>query len=97
MLAYSMANRFIKIERMSEQAHIPHALTLLENTAHKNCQYHALVMTQRTENHLSIEFQILIFGCSRSYELAGCFDSLSSQPLIHRIDDIHKITIKSLH
>ena len=73
-----MANRFIKNERMSEQAHIPHALTLFENAARKNCQYHVLVMTKRTENHLSIEFQILIFGCRRSYELAGCFDSLSA-------------------
>ena len=34
---------------MSEQAHIPHDLTLFENAAHKNCQYHALVMANRTK------------------------------------------------
>ena len=40
-------------ERKSEQAHIPHAPTLLENAIHYEWQFQALVTGNRTENHLS--------------------------------------------
>ena len=35
---------------MSEQPHIPHATLLLDNAAHNECQCHALVMSNQTEN-----------------------------------------------
>ena len=41
----------IRNERKSKQAHIPHAPTLFENAAHKECQCYALVMGNGTENH----------------------------------------------
>ena len=67
-----MANRFIKNERMSEQAHIPHALTLFENAAHKNCQYHALVMANRTKKIFKYRIpNSFLGGCRRSYESAA--------------------------
>ena len=34
-----------------EQAHIRHALTLLDNAAHKEWECHALVKGNRTDNH----------------------------------------------
>ena len=37
-------------ERKSEQAHIPHAPTLLENAVYNEWQFQALVMGNRTEN-----------------------------------------------
>ena len=37
-------------ERKSEQAHIPHAPTLLENGVYNEWQFHALVTGNRTEN-----------------------------------------------
>ena len=42
-------------ERKSEQAHIPHAPTLLENAVYNKWQFQALVRGNRTENqfHLS--------------------------------------------
>ena len=42
-------------ERKSEQGHIPHAPTLLENAVYNEWQIQALVMGNRTENqfHLS--------------------------------------------
>ena len=42
-------------ERKSEQAHIPHAPTLLENAVNNEWQFQALVTGNRTENqfHLS--------------------------------------------
>ena len=44
-------DNFYLNKRKSEQAHIPHALKLLESAAHNECQCHALVMGIRTENH----------------------------------------------
>ena len=41
-------------ERKSEQAHIPHAPTLLNNAPHKEWQCHALVICYQTENHNQI-------------------------------------------
>ena len=38
-------------ERKSEQAHISHTPTLLDNTAHNEWQCHALLMGNRRENH----------------------------------------------
>ena len=38
-------------ERKSEQAHIPHVPTLLDNAAHNECERHALVMGQSDRNH----------------------------------------------
>ena len=42
-------------ERKSEQAHIPHAPTLLENAVYNEWQFKALVTSNRTKNqfHLS--------------------------------------------
>ena len=37
-------------ERNNEQAHINHAPTLLESSAHNECKCHALVMGNLTEN-----------------------------------------------
>ena len=37
-------------ERKSEQAHIPHAPTLLENAVYDEWQFQALVMGNQTEN-----------------------------------------------
>ena len=44
-----------KNERKSEQAHIPHALSLLENAVYNEWKFQALVTGNRTENkfHLS--------------------------------------------
>ena len=38
-------------ERKSLQAHLPQTPTLLANAAHNECQCHALVMYNRTENY----------------------------------------------
>ena len=42
-------------ERVSKQAHIPHAPTLLENAVYNEWQFQALVTVNQTENqfHLS--------------------------------------------
>ena len=42
--------QWFKNERKSEQAHIPHAPTLLENAVYKEWQFQALMTGNRTEN-----------------------------------------------
>ena len=44
-------NKGISNERKSEQAHIPHAPTLLENDVHNEWQFQALVTGNRTEKN----------------------------------------------
>ena len=47
--------KILRYERKSEQAHIPHAPTLLENAVYNEWQFQALVTGNQTENqfHLS--------------------------------------------
>ena len=44
----------LKNERKSEQAHIPHAPTLLENAVYNEWQFQALVKGSRTENQFHL-------------------------------------------
>ena len=44
----------IQCERKSEQAHIHHAPTLLENVVYNEWQFQALVTGNRTENHFHL-------------------------------------------
>ena len=62
--------KFRANERMSEQAHIPHAPTLIENAVYNKWQFQALVTSKRTENHVSSELhKIILAEVQKGYKL----------------------------
>ena len=62
--------KFRANERMSEQAHIPHAPTLLENAVYNKWQFQALMRGNRTENQFHFELhKIILAKFQKEYNL----------------------------
>ena len=55
-MVFFVCVNYLSNERKSEQAHIPHAPTFLENAVYSEWQFQALVAGNRTENQFHHNF-----------------------------------------